>query len=217
MALIDKMDKTIGRRTASSMVKRISAIAYQEKVDSMFLLLDAGHKEFPDDIQILTMLCYKATELDRKPDVAIGLMEKHLENNFNEDMSKRLTTAYMNKGDVEKGEATYRKMFEFIGYASNPYNKIAGYFFGRQQYDSAIVYFEKIHASSPYSPNAVGDIAYCYLQQNKKIRRWNTLRKGWHCMQGWTITVARSGRWKARRTYLPTSPGPTTTPASRKR
>lgn len=177
VALIDKMDKAIGKRTASTMVKRITNIAYQEKVDSMFILLDIGHKEFPDDVQILSMLCYKASELDRKPDLAIEMMEKHLENNFNEELYNRLATAYMNKGDAAKGEAIYRKMFDFTGYSRNPYEKISNYYFGRQQYDSAIVYLEKLRSCSPYYHKATGDIAYCYLQQNKKDKALEYFKK----------------------------------------
>lgn len=177
VALVDKMDKFLGRRTAATMVKRITNIAYQEKVNSMFLLLEAGRKEFPDDIQMLSMLCYKAMELDRKPDQAIEMMEKYLEHNFNEELYSRLSAAYMNKGDVAKGEAVYRKMFEFAGYVQNPYEKIAMYYFGRQQYDSAIAYLQQICGSAPYSYKAMGDIAYCYLQQGKKEQALEYFKK----------------------------------------
>ncbi|WP_423737226.1 DUF3857 domain-containing protein [Chitinophaga caseinilytica] len=177
VAMIDKMDKIIGRKTASTMVKRITAIAYQEKLDSMFLLLEEGHKAFPDEVQILSMLCYKASEMDRKPDLAIDMMEKYLADNYNEELYNRLIKSYMSKGELEKGEAIYRKMFDFSGYSMNPYEKISGYYFSRQQYDSAITYLEKLRSNSPYYHKAAGDIAYSYLQQNKTDKALEYFRK----------------------------------------
>lgn len=175
--VLNKMDAQAGP-TQATIFKRIAYMGQLEKLDSMIALLKDAYARFPENEQFVGMMNYLENNLNKAPAASIALLEKFCNNKYNYELMKRLAGEYQQQGQHSKGEKVYQTMLDYVNYEAGPYDEISGYFFGRRQYDSAIHYLNRLHNVSPYYHKALGDIGYCYLQQNNKEKALEYFRKG---------------------------------------
>lgn len=174
--VVYKMIAKAGPAEATTL-QRINNIGRLEKLDSMVLLLKEAYAAYPENVSLVAMMHYLETNLNRNPSAGLAVLEKYCARAFNYEMLKKLASEYFKQNMPEKGEKVLRKILEYVPYDSNPYEELAAYFFGRQQYDSAIVYQNKLHSFTPYYHKALGDIGYSYLQQNNKDKALEYFKK----------------------------------------
>lgn len=163
--------------TEATTLQRINNIGRLEKMDSMLLLLKEAYAAYPENVAFVSMMHYMESKLNRNPSAGLQILEKYCDSTMNYEMLKNLAGEYFTQNMPEKGEKVLRKMLECVPYDASPYEEIATYFFGRQQYDSAIVYLDKLHSFTPYYHKALGDIGYSYLQQNKNDKALEYFKK----------------------------------------
>ncbi|AWO01916.1 hypothetical protein DLD77_09510 [Chitinophaga alhagiae] len=177
LEVLNKMDTQAGP-TLATMLQRINNMGRLEKLDSMLILLKDAYARFPENDPFVGMMHYVESTLNRSPAKGIAVLEKFCGGKLNFELLKRLAGEYLQQGQQQKGEQVYHTVLEYLGYESSPYEELANYFFGRQQYDSAIHYLGRLHAITPYYHKALGDIGYNYLQQNNKAKALEYFGKG---------------------------------------
>lgn len=166
---LEQVNRLIAKvgETQENMQQRINNMGRLEKLDSMLILLKDAYARYPDNEAFASMTYYVEKNLNRDPAAALAVMEKFCSRKFHYNMLKSLAAEYLQQGQHDKGEEIYRTMLSYVDYDRGPYEEVSGYFFGRQKYDSAIHYLERLHSISPYYHKALGDIGYSYLQQNR--------------------------------------------------
>ncbi len=122
-------------------------------------------------------------------------------------MLKKLASEYFKQNMPEKGEKVLRKILEYVPYDSNPYEELAAYFFGRQQYDSAIVYQNKLHSFTRIITKRWEISATATCSRTIKIKPWNISKRRWPCMVAYVCIPQADPQPRRKKRYLQLLPG----------
>lgn len=167
LELIDKM-VAINGNTLLTDLKRVGLLVQISKIDSAINMVKTLYGKYKNNPTIVNIMAQLYKEVLREPELHMKVLEDFVAENNDFTIAKALADEYLQKNETAKGLNVLRNFITASPYEPSAYQPMVQYFYGKQQYDSAIVYLKKVAAISPYNHNTLGDIANCYLQKNDK-------------------------------------------------
>jgi predicted Zn-dependent protease/transglutaminase-like putative cysteine protease len=177
LVLIDKM-VAINGNTLLTDLKRVGLLVQISKVDSAINMVKTLYEKYKDNPTIVNIMAQLYKNVLRDPELHMKVVEDFVKTNSDFTIAKALADEYLEKNETAKGINILRNFIVASPYEPSAYQPLVQYFYGRQQYDSAIFYLKKVAAISPYNHTTLGDIANCYLQKNDKTNALNYYKQG---------------------------------------
>ncbi|TWF44206.1 transglutaminase superfamily protein [Chitinophaga polysaccharea] len=166
MEILDKLIAMKGEHQYTTF-KKLQLLMEQEKIDSALQLLKFAYEKYPNVTEVVQVMSLIESKVHNNPAKALEVLEKNRAERFNFKLLDGLTDEYLNQGKTTEAVALMQELQGMARYDANSYTKLIKYYYGRQDYDSALKYLRIQHQISPYSHVPLGDMANCYLQKKQ--------------------------------------------------
>ncbi|MBO9732894.1 MAG: DUF3857 domain-containing protein [Chitinophaga sp.] len=147
--------------------RKLQLLLSQEKIDSAVQLLKFAYEKYPFSSDIVQAMYLYESKVNNDPAKALAVLEKFCEKRSLYDMQGVLADEYLNQGKTAAALEVMHKMKNMSEFDTRAYNRLIKFYYGRQEYDSAMRYLRIVHQISPYSHGPFGDMANCFLQQKQ--------------------------------------------------
>lgn len=146
----------------------LGILAKQQKFEELMKMSDRMYKAYPDSPEIINLAYIIEKDVRTNPKGANAILNKFIENNYNDKTIIELANIYFNNGDKESGIQKYKDRIKTFPYAVGYYDDLAGQYFGMADYKNALTYRLKTLEFVPYIGGYWEKLGQTYEALNQK-------------------------------------------------